>query len=716
MSELFRTIEPWAEAWGSNLWRASWQGGLVIVAALAITRWCTFLSPRFACWIWRLACIKLLVGLICVQPVAIPIFPSGSPPILTAGNESRELAATQAEIAAMRVSPEAWPVTANDKPPVSPATHGNWNWLLALWIVGVGYRVSLTVRQWKSVRRLCRSAQPVQSTALQDLCRHVADRMGIRQLPPIRFSSHTNVPLLAGVWRPMILLPAGALEEFDDCELRLMLGHEMAHLKRRDLLWNWLPTVVSWLFFYHPLIWILPRRWSEALEAACDELLIQSDSTGAAACGRLLVKLAARWPGEQRAQLMAAGVLGTYRDLERRILAMARVKPISRRSLIIAAGTASLVAALGIIPWRLVAQEPKTDKTATPHVAIGEAPDQGHGQWLGAGVKSSTPHIIIAEHVLLWDNRIVTWDEVVTRLRVMRLDGPFRASFHFTNGVNHKDKEGWRFWNDRIMSLYGELFAPVGVTLGSLSPRGSQKFDAVHTQDHLQPNPAHALTGRLLTPDGKPAARAQVLVLPSKGTEVILNGTDVYEPLDEQWAPTDETGGFTVYPDGDDYWIAALHPSGFILERGPVKGADLAVQLQPWAVVTFSSAGEVAGQHAALSISPIGAGANWPRFNANPFKTKGKPIDVKVPAGKIVAQQFLEMKEGVSIAAPQADTFSLGPGEQRTLAIAPADARERAAATAAFEEMQARSRPRSKTDGKSGASPQPPSRPAASAG
>jgi beta-lactamase regulating signal transducer with metallopeptidase domain len=391
MSELFRTIEPWAEAWGSNLWRASWQGGLVIVAAWAITRWCKFLSPRFACWIWRLACIKLLVGLIWVQPVAIPILTAGSPRILTAGNERRELAPTQTEIAAIRVNPEVWPVTANGEPRVSPAAHGNWNWLLALWLVGVGFRVSLTVRQWKSAQRLCRSAELAKSTALQDVCRHVADRLGLRKLPLIQFSPHTNIPLLAGVWRPMILLPAGALEAFDDCELRLMLGHEMAHLKRRDLLWNWLPTVASWLFFFHPLIWFLPRRWSEALEAACDELLIRSDSAGAAACGRLLVKLAARWPEEQRAQLMAAGALGTYRDLERRILAMARVKPISHRRLLVAAATASLVAVLGIIPWRLVAQEPKADKTATPQVAIGEATDLGQGKTDAAPQPATNP-------------------------------------------------------------------------------------------------------------------------------------------------------------------------------------------------------------------------------------------------------------------------------------------------------------------------------------
>ena len=69
-----------------------------------------------------------------------------------------------------------------------------------------------------------------------------------------------------------------------------MLGHELAHLKRHDLAWNWLPTVVGWLFFFHPLVWFMTRRWSEAQEAACDELLIQAEVARPVPYGRLLLE------------------------------------------------------------------------------------------------------------------------------------------------------------------------------------------------------------------------------------------------------------------------------------------------------------------------------------------------------------------------------------------------------------------------------------------
>src|SRR5262245_53510661 len=128
----------------------------------------------------------------------------------------------------------------------------------------------------------------------------------------------------------MIVLPADASDRFDESELRLLLAHELAHQKRRDLAWNWLPTVVGWLLYFHPLVWLLKRSWLQAQEAACDELLVQSRSARPSEYGRLLLRLAQCGP-RPHLGLAAAGVLGAYRNLERRIVAMAHVKEFSHR-------------------------------------------------------------------------------------------------------------------------------------------------------------------------------------------------------------------------------------------------------------------------------------------------------------------------------------------------------------------------------------------------
>jgi Tol biopolymer transport system component len=185
-------------------------------------------------------------------------------------------------------------------------------------------------------------------------------------------SRYADGPLLAGVWRQVVVLPRRVEADFDEREVRLMLAHELAHCKRRDLAWNWLPALVSWLFYFHPLVWLMTRRWCEAQEVACDEMLIQGHVARPADYGRLLVKLAQHLPLERRATLAAAGVLGTYRSLERRIQAMSRVKPISIGRLTSVAAALTLIVLPATVPWRLVAQP-----TSGPALASGQEPQGG---------------------------------------------------------------------------------------------------------------------------------------------------------------------------------------------------------------------------------------------------------------------------------------------------------------------------------------------------
>ncbi|HEY1785824.1 MAG TPA: M56 family metallopeptidase [Pirellulales bacterium] len=254
--------------------------------------------------------------------------------------------------------------------------------LVPIWLVGVVWCLARTARQWRSVRRLRSSSALCTSDSVLRLLEEEGRRLAAGRLPQLRLSRHVESPLLIGIWQPAIILPADGEANFDEAELRLMIAHELAHARRRDLAWNWLPTVVNWLFFFHPLVWAMNRRWAEAQEAACDELLIQRQVAAPVDYGRLLVKLSAGASLESHAPLAVAGVLGAYRNLERRILSMTRVKPFSARRLAAAACLLLVAAAVTIVPWRLVAAEPKDDDdqprvTATFIRARPQAPPEG---------------------------------------------------------------------------------------------------------------------------------------------------------------------------------------------------------------------------------------------------------------------------------------------------------------------------------------------------
>jgi beta-lactamase regulating signal transducer with metallopeptidase domain len=374
MSEQLLAFGFWSEAWSERMLQASWQGAVVLAVAWAIARWCTFLSPRVICWVWRLACFKLVVALLWVQPISLPLL-SATPAATVSQETIRPRGPT---------APSAWPeaplierppLVGQEiaQPPAEPNRISQLPQLQLLWLAGICGCVAVTFGRWRSVRRLCREAQPTRRAALQQLLRLEAERLGIRWMPELRCSAQADGPLLAGIGRPKIVLPDRVEESLDESELRLILAHELAHLKRRDLLWNWLPTIVGWLFWFHPLVWLMKGRWIEAQEAACDELLIQTRVARPAEYGRLLLKLTLRWKQRSGTSLIAARMFGSSHNLERRIRTMARVRAFSPRRLIITALVLSLVAVPGIVPWRLVAQEsrPAVDgaaKTSTSGV------------------------------------------------------------------------------------------------------------------------------------------------------------------------------------------------------------------------------------------------------------------------------------------------------------------------------------------------------------
>jgi beta-lactamase regulating signal transducer with metallopeptidase domain len=382
MIEWLCALEFWRVPWGERMLQASYQGAVVLAVAWAIARWCPFLSPRVICWVWRLACLKLVVTLLCVPPIGVPLLPAK--PETTARAEASRLHAATAQNAPQKPPSLEHPlfVGQNDRQPGAVVNHSSvFPWWQLLWLAGVCGSVAITLGRWKFVRRLCREAQPSQRAVLQQLLQLEAEGLRIHRMPELRCSAQADGPLLAGIGRPKIVLPDRVEESLDEAELRLVLAHELAHLKRRDLLWNWLPTIVGWLFWFHPLVWLMKRSWTEAQEAACDELLIQNRGARPAEYGRLLLKLALRWQQRSGPPLVAAHMFGPSHNLERRILTMARVRAFSRYRLMTAALMLSLVAVPGIIPWRLVAQEPsrgaeqsaKSRRSAVPAPPTGKA-------------------------------------------------------------------------------------------------------------------------------------------------------------------------------------------------------------------------------------------------------------------------------------------------------------------------------------------------------
>ena len=152
---------------------------------------------------------------------------------------------------------------------------------LAVWLLGAAFMASRLFLGHFRMRSLRSSAAPAEATA-QALCHDIARQMNVAA-PSVWRSPFLFSPCLDGLRRPAILLP-------DDVgnNLRETFVHELAHLARRDGLWNLLRRWATAGLWLQPLVWLLSRRLENTAEEVCDDYVVHSGAERAGYAGHLL--------------------------------------------------------------------------------------------------------------------------------------------------------------------------------------------------------------------------------------------------------------------------------------------------------------------------------------------------------------------------------------------------------------------------------------------
>jgi beta-lactamase regulating signal transducer with metallopeptidase domain len=346
MSGGLPALDAVASLWAPALWRASWQGAVALALAWAACRLLPRLPGTLRCWIWRLAYLKLAVALCWSAPVRVPVLPAAAPaPSMVVPARLPELSPSRQTVV-RSAAPEV------PSAPAGPAVLSTTALLILFWSLGVVLSFGRLGRRWLHAQRLVAASVPVADPVITGTLEALAGRLRLRGVG-VRYGA-VGTPVLVGVLRPVIVLPA-ALEATPD-ELRLALAHELAHVRRRDLLWGWLPALSGCLFWFHPLVWLGRREWFLAQEMACDELTLHLTQARPAEYGALLLALAARRHPSDLIDPSVAGVLNTGCSLERRLEMLSHFSSHAADRLRAVGMVLTTLALAGIIPWQLTAR------------------------------------------------------------------------------------------------------------------------------------------------------------------------------------------------------------------------------------------------------------------------------------------------------------------------------------------------------------------------
>ena len=364
-----------AHDWLAALYRASWQGALGIALVWCLCRWVRSIPPWARCWMWRLVLVKVLLVALWPGTIDLPWLPRpkvDEPSIAEAVPDVKSVVA--APVSALS------PVDAAGRSAVAPSgTAASTSFftsldrgtlvrgiLVAFWAAGVAGAAFVLIARTKAARRWRQGCVLVKDADILSLCERLAGELGLSNPPLLLLGEACESPVVFGALRTCIVLPAGLVRDAGPGRLRMILRHEMAHIRRGDLLWNWVATGIWGMFFFHPLVWIALRELRLNQELACDACAVASEETTVAEYGTLLVELADRNRVSSNL-LLTVGVVESFEFLKRRLKAMKELHYYSpwMKPLSVSILTVILV---GLLPWRLVAQSPKAVASKKPAV------------------------------------------------------------------------------------------------------------------------------------------------------------------------------------------------------------------------------------------------------------------------------------------------------------------------------------------------------------
>ena len=514
---------------GWALLQSLWQGALVgVLTALALVA----LRRSTAGWRYGVACVGLLA--LALAPIVtaavhadrLRTFPSQA----VADEASASRQAGQQFAGAVRPAEPGRPA-ATTGPWWSQARLEAWSAGLVLaWLAGVFALFARLLGGWTVAERLRRApAAPLPGT-WHSRVRALARTLGVERPVRVVTSRVSDVPMVIGWLRPVILLPCAALSGLSPTQLEAVIAHELAHIRRHDYLVNLLQTTVETLLFYHPVMWWLSRRIRLEREHCCDDVAVQ-------VCGdRVTYARALADLEEMRSAAPALGMAATGGPLVGRVRRLLGLPPQHDGHALTWLVVAALLTALSLA---LTADGPgSTSPDDTAQTAIpGQVVASDDTVIRGRVVDAASGQPVAGASVT------VALDGTVTKATT-GADGRYEV-----HGLQAGDYRMYVEASGYALTQYGQRYFLEGGQI--IEVRSGQTVSGVDVE--LQPG--GIVSGRIVDESSNGVFGIEIVLLRDSGP---LNGG---RPIGRGWAQTDAAGAFRVGGlEPGQYYVRAHRP------------------------------------------------------------------------------------------------------------------------------------------------------------
>jgi TonB family protein len=168
-----------------------------------------------------------------------------------------------------------------------PSSSAAINWLLVLWIIGVAVVSLRMALAYMRVQRMARRGRPIKNAEWEQLLDELCNFLHIACRPLLIESPQAAVPFTYGISRARIVLPR-AWHAWPAPRRRIVLLHELQHVRRNDVLWQGLAACTAALWWFQPLCWVNLAALRRDSEDACDAGVLHAGIRPSDYAGELL--------------------------------------------------------------------------------------------------------------------------------------------------------------------------------------------------------------------------------------------------------------------------------------------------------------------------------------------------------------------------------------------------------------------------------------------
>ena len=253
---------------------------IILLVALGITLSMQRASAgaRHLVWLVTLAALLLVPALTAWAPIPVRLLPaelSSTPaaaPSDPGKNSTIPWDATDADVSAPGIAANT-EVSAGSVEGTAFSAMSGFSILLLIWAVVLVAIAGSLAYAALVVRRIVNRARPLDTEDWLTPLWEVSDRLALDEPPRLLRSEDAKMPFACGLFTPTIVLPA----ECDGWSLdrrRAVLLHELAHVRRHDLVGHTMGRLACAVYWFHPLVWTAAKQLRSESERACDDLAL----------------------------------------------------------------------------------------------------------------------------------------------------------------------------------------------------------------------------------------------------------------------------------------------------------------------------------------------------------------------------------------------------------------------------------------------------------